>query len=135
MTMKPTERMATLKNDMVRPCGDCPFRSDTPCFLTPENAILSLEGIILQGQPFACHKTVEYSVQGSYEQGKVTADSQHCAGAFIFLKHLDWTNDAMEADNFDAGRLDMSAPVFSSLAEFMLQHNTASVFEASEEDK
>jgi hypothetical protein len=68
---------------------------------------------------FCCHKTTEADDEtGSYAP---KPDSQHCAGALIFLEAQDRPHQMMRICErlgmYDRKKLDMTAPVFGSLAE------------------
>jgi len=67
---------------------------------------------------FCCHKTTVCDDEGKYTPGP---DSQHCAGALIFLEKQDAPHQMMRICErlgiYDRRKLDMDAPVFGSLAE------------------
>ncbi len=112
-----------MRFDLVRPCGDCPFRTDTPCDLGEEDANTIILAMFGRGDAFACHKTVEYANPGSYEGGICTESSQHCAGALILAEKAQerglMAEAALRQGKFDPDRLDMTAPVVASAAEFL----------------
>ena len=116
--------------DLVRPCGDCPFRRDTPCHLGPDQAEALMEGMIYQGDGFMCHKTVPYDDPETYTGGRPTPDGQHCAGAMIFLEKIQEPNQlmllALVRGTFDPSRLDMTAPVVDTQAQFREAHGVRS---------
>lgn len=65
---------------LTHPCGNCPFRSDKPSFLTPERA----EGIasdLLKGDTFVCHKTLEYDCDDNGDEYTDQSAARMCAGA------------------------------------------------------
>lgn len=109
--------------DMVRPCGDCPFRRDTPCQLEGDLPETVMEGLIFNGDGFMCHKTVAYDDPATYAGGRPTANDQHCAGAMIFLEKVREPNKmmlrALARGTFDPERLDMAAPVVDTAREFL----------------
>ena len=103
-----------MKFDLTRPCKDCPFRSDIPGYLTKARAREIIEAITRQQATFTCHKT------NKFEDGETieTRDSQHCAGALIFLERLDRPNQMMRwmerIGVYDRTKLDMDAPVHTA---------------------
>jgi hypothetical protein len=112
--------MAGLKNmRLVAPCANCPFRSDVPRYLANERYADIAQAIIDRGESFICHKTVSFD-----DDGRPEPDGRncHCAGAMIFLQHLDRPNQAMQVMErlgaFDPSTLQMDAPVYRARAEF-----------------
>lgn len=103
-----------MKYDLTKPCDLCPFRNDQGrLYVHPQ----TLEG--MASGEFCCHKTgvtVEDDEGGS--QIEPTANSQHCAGALIFLEKIGQPHQMMRICErlgmYDARKLDMDAPVFSS---------------------
>lgn len=105
--------------DLVRPCADCPFRSDRPAYLRRER----VRQILGNGKgrawwpaaSFPCHKTIVYD-DGNCATIPPTA--QQCAGVMIILTREKRPNDAMQLGErfglFDPARLDMTAPVHLS---------------------
>ncbi len=111
-----------MKYDMVRPCENCPFRTD--CLegwlnRAPEIA----RGIVDQQGTFACHETTEFDDEGEHDQ---SPDEQHCAGALILLEKIGKPNQMMRISErlglYDHRKLDMQAPVFGSVREFVKHH-------------
>lgn len=113
-----------MRNDLARPCKECPFRTDLPNggYLTRER-VLEISASLLIGQSFPCHKTVDYDADNG--QGCVTSQSQQCAGAEIFLAHqgqsTQWSRIAGRL-GFKVSTLDMDAPVARSEAGFLEAH-------------
>ena len=107
----------TVKFDMRAPCKDCPFRSDRPGYLTAGRVQEIIYGMILRQATFSCHKTNEFDDGGTRE----TKDTQHCAGALIFLERLNRPNQMMRwmerLGAYDRTKLDMDAPVFRTPAQ------------------
>lgn len=71
-----------LNFDLVRPCGNCPFRRDKDFYLPVERRAGIVESI-LDDHSFICHKTLDKRAK------------QQCAGALIALK-----KDGRLFDNF-----------------------------------
>lgn len=103
-----------MKYNLTRPCNLCPFRNDHGrLYVHPS----TLEG--MASGEFCCHKTgVSNDETGTIEP---TRDSQHCAGALIFLEKIEQPHQMMRICErlgmYDASKLDMDAPVFSSFDE------------------
>lgn len=104
-----------MKFDLVRPCANCPFRSDRPGYLTAERVESIINAITREQRTFSCHKT------NRFEDGEAveTANSQHCAGALIFLERMEAPNQLMRIAErlgfYDRTKLDMDAPVFEDV--------------------
>ena len=100
-----------MKFDLIRPCDNCPFRSDKVAYLSEER-VREICDSLLCDMTFSCHKTNSYDDDGVVE----TKDSQHCAGALIFLERINRPNQLMRIAErlgfYDRRGLDMSAPVF-----------------------
>lgn len=105
--------------DLVRPCSNCPFRSDLAFGLHPER----VRGILGGGKgrswwpaaSFPCHRTIHYGC-GPDDSDVIPKTAQQCAGVMIILTRENRPNDAMQIAErlglFDPSGLDMSAPVF-----------------------
>lgn len=111
-----------MKFDMTRPCANCPFRADGLGYLRQERAE-EIADALLGGATFTCHKTNEFDD----EEGTIeTADSQHCAGALIFLESQEQPNQLMRwmerLGAYDRTRLGMGAPVFQDAESFIEHH-------------
>ncbi len=114
--------------DLVRPCSNCPFRSDRRFYLARGRVREILGGgkgrAWWPAPSFPCHKTIEYG-----EHTVIPATAQQCAGVMIILSREGRPNDAMQIAQrfgmFDPSRLDLSAPVFGS---------TQAAIDAQEED-
>jgi len=100
-----------MKMDLIRPCAQCPFRTDIPGFLSATRMRQILHAILREDATFSCHKTNEYDHDGVRE----TSSSQHCAGALILLERQNrpnqWMRIAERIGCYDRTRLDMDAPV------------------------
>ena len=107
-----------------RPCENCPFRTDIPGYLRPERAREIAESIAC-GAEFPCHKTtVPDPDDDSLNVG--AEHSQMCAGAMILMEHEQAPNQMLRVAEriglYDAGKLDMDAPVARSFVEFIRHH-------------
>lgn len=103
-----------MKYDLTTPCGLCPFRNDGKRLrVAPERVLEMAAG------EFCCHKTTEIDDETGEFPPK--PDSQHCAGALIFLEHLEQPHQMMRICErlgmYDASKLNMDAPVFQSIEE------------------
>lgn len=99
---------------LKRPCRDCPFRTDSPRFLTDSRYGQIAKALLDQGESFTCHKTLE----SDRESGELAigASSRHCAGAMIWLQAQSRPNTIMQIMErlgaWSPERLDMEAPVY-----------------------
>jgi len=107
---------------MTRPCDNCPFRKDKPFYLAPGRA-REIADALSSDRHFTCHKTIDYGAAEDAERRPYDASEQHCAGATITLWRMgapnQWMRWAGRLGLFDPGKLDMSAPVYSDLDEFV----------------
>lgn len=118
-----------MKYDLRRPCPDCPFRVDEPGYLRTARAADIVNGLLSDDwSAFACHKTTvvaEDPETGLMDRVR-TPDTQHCAGAMIFLLHNDSPSVGMRMQAamglFDYDELDMDAPVARTAQEFIDHH-------------
>lgn len=103
--------------DLVRPCTNCPFRTDVEPFIRLER----IQGIVqslLRDSTFACHKTAHGEWDDELEVYTPTHEEQHCAGALIFLhaQGLTYRNFllrfASRIGMYDPTKLVMDSPVF-----------------------
>ena len=105
--------------DLVRPCVNCPFRTDVRFHFRRARAEEIVRAVIAGDLTFQCHKTVDYSA----DTLAVGDRPQQCAGALILHEKLGRPNwrfrFAQGLGIYDPARLDMSAPVVSSVAEFI----------------
>ena len=98
---------------MTTPCPHCPFRTDIPGYLSEER-MQDIIDALLSGKTFTCHKT---TVPDEHDEGAMRdgPNAQHCAGALIFLEHLEAPNQMMRIAErlgfYDRTKLDMNAPV------------------------
>lgn len=106
--------------DLTKPCSDCPFRSDIRFHLAPGRTEDIIDSITRGQGTFSCHKT---TVGGECEERQNNKDTQHCAGALIFLEKLDLPNQMMRIMErlgmYDRRKLDMEAPVYESAEEMI----------------
>lgn len=109
-----------MKFDMTTPCPKCPFRTDIKPFLRRDRAREISEALFLHQQTFACHVTVEHDDDGEHV---LRPDEQHCAGAAIVLERMNRPNQMMRIAErigcYNARKLDMKAPVFKHLRDFI----------------
>lgn len=114
-----------MKYDMTKPCEHCPFRTDClKGWLGEARAEEIAESITDLQQVFPCHKTTgEEDDEGNHVPH---ADEQHCAGAMILLEKLNRPNQMMRICErlriYDRSKLDMKAPVFDEVEEFIEHH-------------
>lgn len=98
-----------MKFDLVRPCPQCPFRTDVPLYLRLPRVREILNAITEQQQTFSCHKTLS-----------MRANVQHCAGALIMLERINRPNQMMRVAErinlYDRTKLEMGSPVYESPA-------------------
>lgn len=73
-TLPPSEFFA-----LNRPCGNCPFRTDTPPFPLRTERKKQIADSLREGWAFVCHRTVNYSDRDDESQGQDGA--RMCAGA------------------------------------------------------
>jgi len=109
-----------MKMDMTTPCDSCPFRTDVKPYLTQGRVEEITDAIVEQQHTFSCHKTNDSDDEGDAIE---TEDSQHCAGAMIFLEKLERPNQWMRFmerfGDYDHTKLNMDAPVFDSAEEMI----------------
>lgn len=108
-----------------RPCADCPFRNDIQPFLSVDRACEIAEQTLINDNHFHCHKTVDY---GRKSSGDVT-NAQLCAGSMILQMKMKRPSVMMRMGMafgiFKASQLDMTAPVYDSMDEFIQAHEEA----------
>ena len=110
--------------DLIRPCKDCPFRTDIAAFLTPERAQEIGDAITKRQQTFTCHKTNRTEADDDGCDTTIeTRDSQHCAGALVLLESIGQPNQLMRIaerlGGYDRAKLDMTSPVFKTIKAFV----------------
>lgn len=109
-----------MKFDLKRPCAKCPFRYDVPGYLKRAEEIA--DAVYGLQQTFSCHATVDYDddcADGEDGFHFPSEDEQHCAGAAIWLMHMDQPN---RIGTFKPDELDMDAPVFDDWYAFIEHH-------------
>jgi len=112
------------KFSLVRPCATCPFKNDKPFFLPTERRKEIVDGL-RHDQTFTCHNTIDYNAWHEADEFVPDDKNQHCAGALIVMWKSGelWNNFlfrlAVIAFGFDPTRLDLAAPVFDNLDEFI----------------
>jgi hypothetical protein len=97
-----------MKYDLATPCNLCPFRNDAKRLPVHPSVLAGMAS----GE-FCCHKTgVANDETGEIEP---TDESQHCAGALIFLEKIEQPHQMMRICErlglYDRTKLKMDAPV------------------------
>jgi len=97
-----------MKFDLHTPCDQCPFLTKMKRGFT----LNRLRDLIGNGE-FHCHKTGDYDEEsGDFVP---TENSQHCAGALIFLEKRNAPNQMMRINErfgkYDRTKLNMKAKV------------------------
>lgn len=105
---------------LTKPCPMCPFRTDCmPGWLSSRAESIAQE-VIYEGHTFACHETT--GVKGEIPP----SGEQHCAGALILAEKMEMPGQMMRIAErlgfYDATKLDMTAPVFDDVEEFIDHH-------------
>lgn len=112
---------------LITPCANCPFRTDIQPFITAARA----REILTQDGEFHCHKTItigDLLDDDDETWGDVTNDdkAQVCAGFLICLEHEGRPNQMMRIAErlgaYDASRLRMDAPVYTSIGDAIKAH-------------
>ncbi len=103
-----------MRYDLRKPCDLCPFRNDHKRLYVPVERMLDMAS----GE-FCCHKTAAHNDETSeYEPDE---NSQHCAGALIFLENIGRPHQMMRIAErlgfYNHTKLDMNSPVFKSIDE------------------
>ena len=107
----------------LKPCRDCPFRSDCPLPLRKSRRI-EIATSLHKDSPFHCHKTLNYSGD---DDELVTQDSKLCVGSMIFLEqsrtggmlaNLSYRIQVVFGD-LKIEDLSDEVPVFKSIDEFI----------------
>lgn len=93
-----------MKFDMTSPCSECPFLKSMKRGFTVQRLREFASGA------FPCHKTAQMDdEEGQYE---ATPNSQHCAGALIFLEKRGQSSNFMRVMErlgfYDYEKLDMT---------------------------
>lgn len=106
------------------PCKDCPFRSDVAPYLSPERA-QEIMNDSCEDSNFYCHKTVDYS--GDDSEGRVVEKSRVCAGFLVTMEKEGRANQptriAERIGLYDRTQLDMDAPTYSSMDEWVRSYS------------
>jgi len=113
-----------MKFDLVRPCKNCPFRTDClKGWLSHRILTLSAE-IFEQNKTFTCHETLKYDTNGRARKSK--DKNQHCAGALILIEKTKTANSMVQIAErlglYNPGNLDMESPIFKSIGDFIDHH-------------
>lgn len=109
---------------LTSPCKDCPFRTDIAFFLR-DGRRKEIADDLLHDKIFPCHKTTSGEWDEDTGQYASTGDEMQCAGALIvMLKSGEFERNwifRLAADRWlDMDKVDLGAPVFNSLADFVL---------------
>ncbi len=109
---------------LTSPCAHCPFRKDIPAYLTKRRVQGFKEALVDDQQTFACHETTKHrGGDNPFNEGAVTADTQHCAGAMVLLERLEKPNQMMRIAErlglYDRRKLNMEAPVFKNFRDMI----------------
>jgi hypothetical protein len=109
---------------LVRPCDNCPFRTDGEPYIRAERAV-EIAQSLERGAMFPCHKTTVDVETDDGDERVTTPDSQFCAGALIAMERSGTSNQMVRIGErlglFDAERLDMDSPV-GDLRDFVERH-------------
>ena len=98
--------MSQFHFDLVRPCGNCPFRRDIDFYLAVDRRT-EIVDFLLDDHSFICHKTLDKKVK------------QQCAGALISLAKDGRLFDnflfrlAAMAGEFDPDKLILDSPILT----------------------
>lgn len=99
---------------LKRPCKDCPFRTDSPRYLTDARYQSIARALVDEGKSFSCHKTLD--AEPSTGELVIGDSSRECAGAMIWLQAQGRPNAIMQIMErlgaWSPDRLDMDAPVY-----------------------
>lgn len=114
----------------MKPCSNCPFRTDEPPFIRKARAQEIADGLRADAY-FACHKTVHYEDTPEEEEDRTrfSPSTRFCTGALIVMKrekllNKNWTTRfSIGSGLIDPDKLDMTAPVPASLAEWIERHS------------
>lgn len=118
-----------MQRHLVRPCANCPFRTDREFYLHPARRREIARGL-LNDQDFACHKTTK-SVEDDegFEDMVIDDDTtEACAGAMIVLEKMNRPTQMMRIEErigfYDASKLVMDSPVYKNLNAFIAGNPT-----------
>ncbi len=91
--------------NVTSPCGNCPFRTDTPISLRPGRMVGILNDVLRRDRTFSCHKTTNGAKR----------EHSHCAGALIMHEKSGKPNWRIRIAHglglYDPAKLNMNAPV------------------------
>lgn len=107
-----------MKFDLIRPCADCPFRTDTQFHFRPGRAEEIVRSVVEGDLTFPCHKTIH-----GRGRKRRRIDRQMCAGALILHEKLGKPNWRIRYAHalglYDPSRLVMASPVVESIEQFV----------------
>lgn len=116
------------------PCADCPFRSDVARYLHPERA-QEIMCDSYEDSNFYCHKTVDYS--GDDGEGRVAGKSRVCAGFLVTMEKEGRANQptriAERLGLYDRTQVDMDAPTYDSMEEWVRSYSRTPEGESGDE--
>lgn len=113
---------------LTHPCGDCPFRTDKFFYLPKGRKSEIASDLLFGDKTFICHNTTgeyEWSDEGEETIYTPSGEEQHCAGALIVMaKEMTILNNfmlrlAIQSLLFNPTRLDINAPVYESMEQFV----------------
>ena len=106
-----------MRFNLSKPCRECPFATDGRFVGLGREMKAEIAN---QLQVFPCHNTVDYS---NVNEGEFVAKTEACAGFLLMHEHEGKPNQNMQIARFfglyDPSKMDMTAPVFKSRAEFV----------------
>jgi hypothetical protein len=110
--------------DLRGPCEDCPFRKDKPFYLGGRRAREIADSIVKDDTGFTCHKTVIYDYdEDGNDAFDVMTNGRACGGVMVMLEKMQMPSQEMRVAHrlgmFDHTKLDMDAPVFDTMNEWV----------------
>jgi hypothetical protein len=110
-----------VKYDLKNPCDNCPFRKDVSPYIRPARAEEIADALLSGRMTFSCHKTTTEKGRSNHHP-----KAQHCAGALIVLEKMGKSHQMMRIAErlgfYNYKELDMQAPVYDDLEEFIDAH-------------
>jgi hypothetical protein len=109
---------------LTTPCRNCPFRTDISPYLRADRA-REIAASLRDGGTFDCHKTITFDDvdDDGEDQPRRTGREQQCAGALIVMQREGFAGQMTRISGrlglYDPDRLDVDAPVFGSLGEWI----------------
>lgn len=117
----------SLRYDMRNPCSDCPYRTDAPWHPGIFDELVIKAGKMRKGElAHTCHQTDYRADCAPDKRAPSKAPIQHCAGMLIMAEKMGLQQVgaivAQINNVFDPTRLNMNAPVFSSILEMFAHY-------------